>query len=110
MRVGSLLLSGTTNCGIFGISSAEFHRVAWPANVHSSGPPVNPRIDLVNGWRGSCPQVNDHFVFRAIVLSFVLILLAGPSAGVLCKAWCNPAEAAARGCHQHPSPSATLTG
>ena len=50
-------------------------------------------------------------MFRATVLSFVLILLAGPSAGVLCKAWCNPAEAAATGCHhQHPSPSATLTG
>ena len=49
-------------------------------------------------------------MYRATALSLVLILLAGPSAGVLCKAWCNPAEAGATGCHYHPSPSATLTG
>jgi hypothetical protein len=50
-------------------------------------------------------------VFRATVLSIVLILVAGPSATVLCKAWCDPAAAAAAGCHHGDgSPSATLTG
>jgi hypothetical protein len=50
-------------------------------------------------------------VFGATVLSIVLILVAGPNASVLCKAWCDPAAAAATKCHhQHGSPSATLTG
>ena len=50
-------------------------------------------------------------MFRATVLSIVLILVAGPNASVLCKAWCDPAAAAATKCHhQHGSPSATLTG
>lgn len=50
-------------------------------------------------------------MFRATVLSIVLTLVAGPNASVLCKAWCDPAAAAATGCHHTDStPSATLTG
>ena len=50
-------------------------------------------------------------MFRATVLSIVLTLAAGPNASVLCKAWCDRAAAAARGCHHTDgSPSATLTG
>ena len=50
-------------------------------------------------------------MFRATVLSIVLILVAGPNATMLCKAWCDPAAAAAVGCHHRDgSPSATLTG
>ena len=50
-------------------------------------------------------------MFHATVLSIVLTLAAGPNASVLCKAWCDPAAAAATKCHhQHGSPSATLIG
>lgn len=50
-------------------------------------------------------------MFRATVLSIVLTLVAGPTATTLCKAWCDPAEAAAQGCHHNDaSTSATLSG
>ena len=50
-------------------------------------------------------------MFRATVLSIVLTLVAGPNASVQCKAWCDPAAAAAAGCHHRDGiPSATLTG
>ena len=50
-------------------------------------------------------------MFRATVLSIVLTLVAGPNASVLCKAWCDPAAAAATKCHhEHGSASPTLTG
>ena len=44
-------------------------------------------------------------VFRATVLSIVLVFAAGPSASLFCKAWCDPAEAAASGCHHQESAS-----
>jgi hypothetical protein len=41
----------------------------------------------------------------------VLTLVAAPNAGVLCQAWCDPAEAAATGCHpEDAGPPATLSG
>ncbi|HEX2344687.1 MAG TPA: hypothetical protein VHI98_29730 [Vicinamibacterales bacterium] len=50
-------------------------------------------------------------MFRATVLSIVLTLMAGPSASILCKAWCDPADAAAQGCHHRDaSTSPALTG
>jgi hypothetical protein len=50
-------------------------------------------------------------VFRATVLSIVLTLVAGSNASVLCRAWCDPAAAAATGCHHTDgTQSATLTG
>ena len=50
-------------------------------------------------------------MFRATVLSIILTMVAGPNASVLCKAWCDPAAAAATKCHhEHGSVSATLTG
>ena len=65
----------------------------------------------ISGRRGSCLEVNEHYVFRATVLSIVLMLVAGSHATILCKAWCDPAEAAAQGCHQNDaSTSAALTG
>ena len=38
-------------------------------------------------------------MLRAIALSVVLALAAGPSASLLCKAWCDPHVAAENGCH-----------
>jgi hypothetical protein len=38
MHIASLLLSGTTNCGIFGTRSAEFRRVAQPGVLHLAKP------------------------------------------------------------------------
>lgn len=38
-------------------------------------------------------------MLRAIALSIVLALAAGPSASLLCKAWCDPHVAAESGCH-----------
>ena len=41
----------------------------------------------------------EHYVFRATVLSFVLILAAGPSASLLCRTSCAPPAAVAGACH-----------
>ena len=38
-------------------------------------------------------------MFRATILSFVLLFAAGPSASLVCKAWCEPSAAARNGCH-----------
>lgn len=46
-------------------------------------------------------------MFRATVLSVVLLFAAGPSASVLCKALCDPHAAAARGCHPQDNGTAT---
>jgi hypothetical protein len=46
-------------------------------------------------------------VFRATVLSIVLLFAAGPSASLFCKAWCDPREAAASGCHHEDSGNST---
>ena len=43
----------------------------------------------------------------AAVLSTVLTLTGGPVVAHLCKAWCSPQEAAARGCH--PAESVAVT-
>jgi hypothetical protein len=44
-------------------------------------------------------------VFRAALLSIVLLLGIGPDVPLLCKALCNPAAAAANGCHYQVDPS-----
>ena len=50
-------------------------------------------------------------MFRATALSIVLTLVAWPNTGLLCKAWCQPAAAAAANCHHaHGNASAVLTG
>ena len=46
-------------------------------------------------------------VFRATVLSIVVIFAAGPTASLMCKAWCEPQAAAARGCYHQDDPSST---
>lgn len=46
-------------------------------------------------------------MFRAAVLSIVLTLAVGPSAGLLCKTWCNPQAAAADGGHHAASTAST---
>jgi hypothetical protein len=40
----------------------------------------------------------------------VLTVVAAPNAGVWCKAWCDPAQAATGCHHEDAGPSATLTG
>jgi hypothetical protein len=47
-------------------------------------------------------------VFRAIVFSIVLTVTAGPSAAVLCRAWCSPQAATASVCH-HTTPTASTS-
>ena len=45
-------------------------------------------------------------MFRATVLSIVLMFAAGPpSASLFCKAWCDPHAAAASGCHHEDNGS-----
>jgi hypothetical protein len=46
-------------------------------------------------------------VFRAAVLSIVLIIAAGPSASLFCKAWCDPHAAAASGCQDEGTGGST---
>ena len=38
-------------------------------------------------------------MFRATILTVVLVFAAGPSASLFCKAWCDPHTAAENGCH-----------
>jgi hypothetical protein len=38
-------------------------------------------------------------VFRATILTVVLLFAAGPSALLYCKAWCDPHVVAENGCH-----------
>jgi hypothetical protein len=50
-------------------------------------------------------------MFRALVLSIALSVLAGPSAPLLCRAWCDhvlPAAAASE-CHHDASAEAVIT-
>ena len=52
-------------------------------------------------------------MFRTVVLSIVLLLGIGPDISMLCRAVCDPAAAAANGCHHQADPvaaSASLTG
>lgn len=46
-------------------------------------------------------------VFRATVLSVVILFAAGPSASVLCQASCDPRAAAASGCRHGDNSTAT---
>ena len=45
------------------------------------------------------PYRTEHHVSRAVVLSIVLTLAAGPEAALLCRAWCHPLVAVASACH-----------
>jgi len=38
-------------------------------------------------------------VFRATILTVVLLFAGGPSVSLFCKAWCDPQVAAENGCH-----------
>jgi len=49
-------------------------------------------------------HTSEHHVFRAVVLSVVLILAVGQNAALLCRAWCHPQAAAASGGH-HEEPA-----
>ena len=50
-------------------------------------------------------------MFRVVLLSIVLTLAAEPNAALLCRAWCEPHEAATTGCHHEaPGTSPTVTG
>ena len=42
-------------------------------------------------------------MFRATILTVVLLFAAGPSASLFCKAWCDPHVAAENGCHHQNS-------
>ena len=46
-------------------------------------------------------------MFRSTVLSIVLTLMAGPNASILCKAWCDLADAAAQECHHRDATTLT---
>jgi len=49
-------------------------------------------------------------VFRATILTVVLLFAAGPSASLFCKAWCDPHVAAENGCHhQNNGGAASVT-
>lgn len=58
---------------------------------------------------GTCLAISHMsvVVFRATLLSVVLLFAAGPSASVLCKALCDPHAAAANGCHHQDNGTAT---
>jgi hypothetical protein len=44
------------------------------------------------------------YVFRTAVLSIVLTFAVGPSASLLCRAWCDPQSASSTGC-SHSAPA-----
>jgi hypothetical protein len=49
----------------------------------------------------------SRIVFRAATLLIVLAVAAGPSAGLVCRMWCDPLAAAASGCHHADDDVAT---
>ena len=48
-------------------------------------------------------------VFRAAVLSIVLMVVAGPHASLLCAVWCHPAATAGPCEHRDPTTAPTVT-
>ena len=56
-------------------------------------------------WRGSCHLTGWYPVFRSLVFSIVLTLVIGADVPLLCMALCDPAVAAASGCHNRENPS-----
>lgn len=48
-------------------------------------------------------------MFRAIILTVVLLFAAGPSASQLCLAWCDPHAAAESGCHHERNSGQNVT-
>ena len=57
------------------------------------------------------PRYRELDVFRATVLLIVLMVGMGQDTVLLCKAWCDPVEAARAGCHQEDaSTSPGVTG
>ena len=62
-------------------------------------------------WHWACShRPRALIVFRATVLTLVLLFAAGPSASLGCGAWCDPHIAASNGCHHAgPKSSAILT-
>ncbi len=68
-------------------------RSAWKRLTHDSG--ANPGLPH---RRRSC-YGRELIVYRAIILSVVLLFAAGPSVSLVCKAWCDPHVAAENGCH-----------
>jgi hypothetical protein len=55
-------------------------------------------------------SASEHHVFRAVVLSVVLILAVGPTASLLCRTGCDPQVAAASECDEHPGASPGMAG
>jgi hypothetical protein len=56
-------------------------------------------------------KVSGHDVFRAALFSIVLTLAVGQNAGLFCKVWCHPPNAAPAGCgHQAPTKSPSVLG
>jgi hypothetical protein len=49
-------------------------------------------------------------VFRATILTVVLLFTAGPSASLFCRAWCDPFVAAEDGCHHEDGGAASVSG
>jgi hypothetical protein len=65
----------------------------YPANTSASG------LALLLPPRGY-----EHSVFRAALLSIVLLLAAGQDVSLLCRTtWCDPQSAEASGCHRNIS-------
>lgn len=44
-------------------------------------------------------------MFRITILPVVLLFVAGPSASLFCRAWCDPQVAAQNGCHHEDNGS-----
>ena len=82
------------NVELWGIKTRiDSRRVSWSD--------AGAGLALSSGW---------YPVFQAAVLSIVLMVGVGQDAAILCKAWCDPAQAARTGCHQrdaNASPSVT---
>ena len=55
---------------------------------------------LLQAGAALAPQYREFYVFRATILLIVLMVGLGQDTLLLCKVWCDPAEAARAGCHQ----------
>jgi hypothetical protein len=66
-------------------------------------------LDLVGSGDVLATRRASTSVFRAAVLSIVLTFAVGPSASVLCRAWCDPQSASSTGCsHNAPADAPSI--
>jgi hypothetical protein len=92
-------------CGIFGAASGEIPQGLSDASSPARKSPGILNHRPVNAGSALAFHSSGSHVFRTVLFSIALSLAGGPNASLLCKALCDPAAAAATGCHEQAARS-----